>query len=62
VRQTSLSQAAEIVRESYFVLVPRSIAAGEYEVRLSVYDASAGASAARAQAGNLLPVGRVLVR
>ncbi len=62
VRQTSLWQAGEIVRESYFVLVPRSIAAGEYEVRLSVYDASAGVSAARAQAGNLLPIGRVRVR
>ena len=62
VRQTSAWGAGEIERESYFTLVPRTIPAGEYDVRISVFDPSSGEAAARAQAGTLVSIGRLTVR
>jgi hypothetical protein len=62
VRQTSTWRPGEIVRESYFVLVPRSIAPGTYDVRLSAYDPSVGAAARVQATAGLVSVGRITVR
>ena len=62
VRQTSVWRVGEIERESYFTLVPRAIPAGEYDVRISVFDPSSGEAAARAQAGKLVSIGRLTIR
>lgn len=43
VRETPDWRGGEIVRESYFVLVPRGIAPGGYDIRVTVYDASSAA-------------------
>ncbi len=60
-RLSSSWQAGQIVRESYYVLVPRTIAPGAYDVRLSVYGGSADA-AARGDASRAVSIGTITVR
>jgi len=60
VRETPGWRAGETVRESYFVLVPRGIAPGDYDVRVTVYDASDPAPAI--DGAPAATVGRITVR
>jgi len=62
VRPTSVWQAGELVREAYFALVPRTIAAGEYDARIAVYDPSSVRGGALAGAARFVSIGRLTVR
>ncbi len=62
VRQTSTWPPGELVCESYFALVPRTIAAGEYDVRMAVYDPSAVRGAALSDAARFVSIGKLTVR
>jgi hypothetical protein len=56
-------QVGTIVRESYFVLIPRGTPPGTYSVRLTVYEGAASPEAAREQAAaELVTVGEIVVR
>jgi hypothetical protein len=59
---TSEWQPGDLVRESYFALVPRSIAPGVYQVRIAVYDAAGDPDAAQRDSHDLRTVGTVTVR
>jgi hypothetical protein len=55
--------ARTMVRESYFALVPRDLAPGTYDVRLTVFDGAAEPAGARQQAADgLVTVGQITVR
>lgn len=60
VRETPSWHTGEIVKESYFVLVPRGIAPGDYDIRVTTYDASAAAPAL--EGAPSATVGRISVR
>jgi hypothetical protein len=62
VRQTSAWQPGELVRESYFALVPRTIAAGHYDVRIAVYDPATVRGASLADAARFVSIGTITVR
>ena len=61
VLQTSKWQPGAIVKETYFALAPRSLAPGEYQIRIAVFD---GTDVARAHEGaqHLVTIGRITVR
>jgi hypothetical protein len=59
---TSAWRVGDLVRESYFVLVPRSIAPGTYQVRVAVFDAHGDPAAAQAASHDLRTVGTITVR
>ncbi|MHB8685051.1 MAG: hypothetical protein ACYC9X_12090, partial [Dehalococcoidia bacterium] len=60
-RQSSRWTPGQIVRESYDVLVPRAIAPGPYDVRLSVYDGTAGATG-HADTSRSVSIGTITVQ
>lgn len=60
--QTSKWQPGAIVRESYFALAPRSLTPGDYEIRIAVFDGTAGAARAHEDARYLVTVGHIAVR
>ncbi len=60
-RQSSRWTPGQIVRESYDVLVPRAIAPGPYDVRLSVYDGTAGATG-HADTSRSVSIGTIIVQ
>jgi hypothetical protein len=56
-------QPGAIIRESYFLLVPRGTPAGVYDVRLATHEGDADPGAARTQAAaSLVTVGQLVVR
>ena len=61
VSQTSAWTPGAIIKESYFALAPRTLAPGDYEIRIAVFD---GTDAARAHEGakHLVTIGRITVR
>ncbi len=59
---TSAWKPGDLVRESYFVLVPRSIAPGTYQIRLAVFDSQGDPAVAQSQSRELRNVGTVTVR
>lgn len=59
---TSAWHAGDLVRESYFVLVPRDIAPGAYQVRVAVFDRGSDAAAVQAASHDLRAVGTITVR
>ena len=50
------------MRESYFAVIPRTLVAGEYTVRLAVFDASGDPGAAGADAQDFKTIGTLTVR
>jgi len=62
VAQTSAWEPGALMKESYFVLAPRTLAPGDYDVRLAVYDASDGSAQANADTRDLVTIGRITVR
>ncbi len=62
VLQTSKWQPGQIVKESYFALAPRTLAAGDYEIRIAVFDGSADISRAHEDAKHLVTIGHITVR
>ncbi|TAK55269.1 MAG: hypothetical protein EPO22_14700 [Dehalococcoidia bacterium] len=62
VRETSAWRPGDLVRESYFALVPRTIAAGEYDVRIAVYDPASVRGATLADAARFVSIGKLSVR
>ncbi len=62
VLQTSKWRPGAIVRESYFALAPRTLTPGDYEVRIAVFDGTAGAARAHEDARHLVTVGHITVR
>lgn len=59
--RTSAWKPGDIVEESYYTLVPRSIAPGAYDVKVAVFDAS-DPVATRDASSQLVTVGRIVVR
>jgi hypothetical protein len=62
VAQTSTWEPGAQIEESYFVLAPRTLAPGDYDVRLAVYDTNSGAAEANTDARDLVTIGRISVR
>ena len=62
VLQTSKWQPGQIVKESYFALAPRTLAAGDYEIRIAVFDGSADIARAHEGAKHLVTIGHITVR
>lgn len=60
VTQTSRWHAGDVIKESYFVLVPRTIAAGDYDVRIAVYDQHAADQLSNS--AGLKTIGQITVR
>ncbi len=60
--QTSKWRPGAIIRESYFALAPRTLPAGDYEIRIAVFDGTADAARAHEGARRLVTLGRVRVR
>jgi hypothetical protein len=62
VRETSAWRPGELVRESYFALVPRTIAAGVYDVRIAVYQPASVRGAMLTDAARFVSIGEFIVR
>lgn len=62
VLETSKWQPGQIVKESYFALAPRTLAAGDYEIRVAVFDGSADIARAHEGAKHLVTIGHIAVR
>jgi Protein of unknown function (DUF2723) len=62
VMQTSKWQPGALIKESYFVLVPRTLRPGDYDIRLAVDDASGSAARISADSASLTTIGRITVR
>ncbi len=60
--QTSQWAVGDLVQESYFVLAPRTIAPGDYDVRVGVYDNPALLERIGASGPDLVSVGRITVK
>ncbi len=59
--ETSKWEAGSVVNETYFTLVPRTIAAGTYEVRIATFD-PADAASTHAASSHLVTVAKLIVR
>ncbi len=62
VLQTSKWQPGAIIRESYFALAPRTLAPGDYTIRIAVFDGTASAARAHEDAQHLVTIGHITVR
>jgi hypothetical protein len=62
VLQTSTWKPGELIKESYFALVPRTLEPGEYDIRIGVYRADNSAARPAADPGSLKTIGRITVR
>lgn len=59
--RTSSWAPGAIIEESYYTLVPRSIAPGTYDIRVAVFDAN-NPTAARAASSHLTTIARITVK
>jgi hypothetical protein len=62
VLQTSAWKPGEIIKESYFALVPRTLAPGEYDIRIGVDDPGSRAARYSADPASLETIGHIAVR
>ncbi len=59
---TSRWEPGRIYHESYYTLVPRTLAPGRYDVRIAVFDPKGDPARTSADAHNLMSVGAIMVR
>jgi len=60
--ETSRWQTGTLYRETYFSLVPRTLAPGVYDIRMAVFDAADERAQAEADARDLITIGQIVVR